>query len=271
MENITPYWSQIEDLVIRYAGTVVLAIIVLIIGWWIINKIVKGMGAWLEKKDVDLSLRPFLKAIAKFSLRIMLIIAVASMIGIKMTSFIAVLGAAGLAVGLALQGSLSNFAGGVIILLLKPFKVGEFIEFNDMMGTVREIHVFYTYVTSIHNQELIIPNGQLANIAITNYSRHDSRRMDMPLRVSYDTNLDKVKGILEDLITKEDALLPEPAHNIYVMELAENYIIINIRAWLKADAYWDVYNSFSEKIKKAFDQEGIYLPYPTMDVRMKNS
>jgi len=269
-KKIATYWYQIEDIVVRYIGSVLLAAAVLIIGWWLINKFTKAFSKWMEKKEVDLSLRPFLRSIIKFSLRIMLIIAVAGMVGIKTTSFVAVLGAAGLAIGLALQGSLANFAGGVIILLLKPFKAGEFIQTGDMMGTVREIHVFYTYITSIHNQELVIPNGQLANAAITNYSRYDSRRMDMPFRVAYDADIDKAKAILDELISAEGALLKDPPHSIFVEELTEHYVKINVRAWLKADEFWDVCNSLSEKVKKRFDREGIRIPYPTMDVRMAN-
>ncbi len=269
--NIADYLQKGGDLIMRYAGTVILAIVVLIVGLWIIKRIVKALGRLMEKKDVDATLRPFLKAISSALLKIMLIIAVASMIGIKMTSFIAVLGAAGLAVGLALQGSLANFAGGVLILLLKPFKVGDFIEGAGHAGTVREIHIFYTFVTKTTGQEIIIPNGKLANTSVINYSWHDTRRMDMTFRITYKDSIDKAKEILEEIITAEDTLLKDPAHSVYVTSLDESYVTFNVRAWFKSSDYWDVYNSLSEKVRKRFDKEGIGVPYPVVDVQAQDN
>lgn len=265
------YWDLAEDLAVRYAGSAILAIIVLIVGWWLIKRFSVFFTKWMVRREVDVSLRPFLKSIIVFSLRVLLIISVAGMVGIKTTSFIAVLGAAGLAIGLALQGSLSNFAGGVIILLLKPFKVGEYITASGMSGTVTEIHVFYTYITSDQNQDLIIPNGQLANTAVTNFSRHDSRRMDMTFSLSYDTNIETAKKIMNEIISEESALLKVPPHNIYVQELANNAIKISIQAWLKSTQYLDVVCSFPEKVKKRFDEAGISAPQPSLDVRLANS
>lgn len=268
MKAIMHYWNMVEDVVIQYAGKVVLAIVILIIGWWLINKLTASMQRWMNKREVDLSLRPFLKTITKFTLRLLLIISIASMLGIETTSFITIIGAAGLAVGLALQGSLANFAGGVVILLLKPFKVGEFIEFDDKMGTVSEIHVFYTYLKSIHNQELVIPNGKLANVSITNYSRYDTRRMDMKFKIGYGADIDKVRKTLDELISNEEALAKVPQHVIFVEELAENYMIVNLRAWLETDKYWDVVNSFPEKAKRRFDEEGIVLPFKELNIQL---
>src|SRR5690606_32354292 len=165
MENLNEYLEQIKGLILVYGGRVVLAILVLIIGLWIIKRIVKIVSKTMHKRDVDESLRPFLTSIIGALLKVMLVISVAGMVGVQVTSFIAVLGAAGLAVGLALQGSLSNFAGGVLILLLKPFKVGDFIDTGTHSGTVREIQIFYTYITTTQNQEIIIPNGDLSNNA----------------------------------------------------------------------------------------------------------
>lgn len=268
MDKITPYLQQISDLVVQYAGSVILAIVVLIVGLWLIKRIVRVAEKWMVKREVDLSLRPFLKTIISILLKVVLLIAVASMVGIKTTSFIAVLGAAGLAVGLALQGSLANFAGGVIILLLKPFKVGDFIDDRGgNTGTVREIHVFYTYITTTTNQEIIIPNGKLANAAITNYSWHDTRRMDMTFRIGYEDNIDKAKTLLNEIITAEETLLKDPAHDVYINGLADSYITFNVRAWFKSSDFWDVYNTLPEKVKKRFDQEGISIPFPAVEVK----
>lgn len=271
MDKLKSYINSASDLIINYAASVLLAIVVFIIGWWLINRLRNLLVKWMTKKEIDITLRPFLKSVMVFSLRVMLIVAVAGMVGVKMTSFIAVLGAAGLAIGLALQGSLSNFAGGVIILILKPFKVGDFVEFKDIMGTIRVIHVFYTYITTIHNQEVVIPNGQLANQAITNYSMHENRRMDITFKVGYEADLSRVKVILEDIITSEPALLADPQHSIFVQELADHYIIINIRAWFKSSDYWPVRNSLSETVKNRFEKEGIRIPYPVMDINLSKA
>lgn len=196
VENVTKYLSQASDLIIAYGGRIVLAIVVLIIGLWIVKRIVKGVTKRMEKREVDESLRPFLKSLLDALLKIMLFISVATMVGVEMTSFVAVLGAAGLAVGLALQGSLSNFAGGVLILLLKPFKVGDYIDNGTHAGTVREIQIFYTYITTFRNEEIIIPNGDLSNNSVKNYSYHDTRRLDMLFGISYGDSMSKAKGIL---------------------------------------------------------------------------
>lgn len=222
----------------------------------------------MEKRDVDQSLRPFLRSIIGTGLKIMLIISVASMIGIQMTSFVAVLGAAALAVGLALQGSLANFAGGVLILLLKPFKVGDFIDTGSYSGTVREIQIFYTYITTIQNQEVVIPNGKLSNEAVTNFSYHDSRRFDMTFRIGYGDDIDKVKDVLEKIVRKESRFMKEPAHDIFVDGLADSSVNIHVRGWIKSENFWAVTNSMNERVKKAFDAEGISIPLPQRNVRM---
>lgn len=262
------YWDETKDLVIQYAGKVVLAIIVLIIGWWLINKITSSLSKMMEKKDVDISLRPFLKSITKFILRLLLLISVASMVGIQTTSFIAILGAAGLAVGLALQGSLANFAGGVIILILKPFRANDFIAFDSTMGTVNKIHVFYTYLISTDNQELVIPNGKLANASIINYSVYDNRRMNMQFKIGYDADIDKVRKVLDELISSVDGLCKEPKHEIFIENLEENFMIFNVRAWLSTDTYWTVVHSLPEMTKRRFDKEGIRLPFKAISVQM---
>jgi len=267
-EQIEGYWNQAKDLIITYGGKVILAIIFLIIGLWVIKRIVKAISKRMEKREVDESLRPFLRTLIGALLKIMLFISVISMVGVEMTSFIAVLGAAGLAIGLALQGSLSNFAGGVLILLLKPFKVGDFIDNGTHMGTVREIQIFYTYLTTLQNQEVIIPNSQLSNNSVTNFSFHDTRRMDLTFGIGYGDDIDKAKSILKRLIDEEANILKEPAPVIFLETLNESSVDFKIRAWAKNENFWDIRNGLSEKVKKAFDQEGVSIPFPQRDVHL---
>lgn len=262
------FFDKSFDLIVTYGGRVLLAIIVLIVGLWLIKRIVKIVSKRMEKREVDVSLRPFLRSIIGALLKIMLIISVATMIAIEMTSFVAVLAAAGLAVGLALQGSLANFAGGVLILLLKPFKVGDFIDTGTYSGTVREIQIFYTYITTTQNQEVIIPNAKLSNDAVTNYSANDSRRLDVTFRIGYDDDMDKTKDVLERIVKEESGFIEERGHSIFVEELADNSVNIHVRGWLKNGDDWPVFNSLKETVKKAFDIEGISIPLPQRDIRM---
>lgn len=268
MEEIQGYLDNLVALAVQYGARLLLAILVLIIGLWFIKRIMRLIERALDKRQVDPSLKPFLKSIIGVVLKIMLIISVASMVGVEMTSFIAVLGAAGLAIGLALQGSLSNFAGGVLILLLKPFKVGDFIEANGLSGTVREIQIFYTYITTVQNQEIVIPNGDLSNNAVKNYSFHDTRRMDMTYGIGYNDNIDLAKGVLERLVKEETRFLQEPAHVIFVEELADSSVNLHVRAWAKNSDFWDIYLHFPEKVKKEFDAEGISIPFPQRDIHL---
>jgi len=268
MEDIEKYWNQIADLVIEYGATLLLAIIVLIIGLWLIKRVVKMVNRTMEKRQVDPSLRPFLSSITKALLTIMLVITVASMVGVEMTSFVAVLGAAGLAVGLALQGSLANFAGGVLILLLKPFKVGDFIEANGYSGTVHEIQIFYTYITTTQNQEIVIPNGDLSNNAIKNYSYHDTRRLDMTFGIGYEDDIDQAKKILRDLVESDERILKDKGVDVFLETLADSSVNFHVRAWAKSSDFWDIYNNMNEKVKKAFDAAGVSIPFPQRDVHL---
>lgn len=268
MEQIEPYLNQAGDLIISYGAKLLLAIVFLIVGLAVIKRISKGLRKVLQKRNVDPSLSPFLTSIANGLLKVMLVISIASMLGVEMTSFVAVLGAAGLAVGLALQGSLSNFAGGVLILILKPFKVGDFIDGAGHSGTVREIQIFYTYLTTTSGQEIIIPNAKLSNDSVTNYSYNDTRRLDMVFGIGYDDDIDTAKGIINDLAAAEDRFLEEQGISIFVEELADSSVNIHLRAWSKNSDFWDIKNNFNEKVKKAFDQAGVGIPFPQVDLHV---
>lgn len=270
MENLEKYWLAISDMVILYGGKILLAIIVLIIGLWLVKRINKIVSKTFDKRDIDPSLKPFLRSIIDALLKILLVITVASMVGVEMTSFVAILGAAGLAIGLALQGSLSNFAGGVLILILKPFKVGDFIEGAGQSGTVREIQIFYTYLTTPSGQEVVIPNGDLSNNAIKNYSFNPSRRFDMVFGIGYSDDIDKAKSLLLDLAKAETRFIDDKGIDLFVEELADSSVNIHLRGWLNNGDFWDVYNNFNEKVKKSFDANGVSIPFPQRDVHFFN-
>lgn len=257
-------------LVTTYAPGFLMAIVVLTVGLWIINRLVKITGKLMHNRGVDPSLQPFLRSLLGALLKVLLFISVLGMVGIEMTSFVAVIGAAGLAIGLALQGSLANFAGGVLILLLRPFKVGDFIEGNGQSGTVREIQIFYTYLTTPTGQEIIVPNAQLSNNVVKNYSFHDKRRLDMTFGIGYNDNIDVAKSIVARLAAEEPRFIQEDGISIFVAALADSSVNIHLRAWAKNDDYWDIHNHLQEKVKKAFDAEGINIPFPQMDVYVHN-
>lgn len=271
MEKIESYIESMTDLIVQYGMSFIMALVVLLIGMSVIKMITKSFRKMLKKRNVDESLRPFLSSLVGSLLKVMLIISVAGMLGIQMTSFVAILGAAGLAVGLALQGSLSNFAGGVLILILKPFKVGDFVEANGVVGTVREIQVFYTYITTGQNQEVIIPNGSLSNNAVKNYSFHGTRRMDLTFGIGYTDSIDDAKKILSELLENDERVLKDPAYSIFIEALADSSVNFHVRAWSTNENYWGIVNGMNEKVKKAFDAASINIPFPQMDVHVHNN
>lgn len=257
-------------LVTTYTGKLILAVLTLIIGRKLIKYVMKLLQKTLEKSYVDKSLFSFFMSAAKAVLYILLVITIVSMVGIPMTSFIAVLGSAGLAVGLALQGSLVNLAGGVLILSLKPFKVGDYIDAVGHSGTVEEIQLFYTILNTPDNKRIFIPNGELANSSSTNYSAYSLRRVDLALGVSYDDDLQKVKDILYTLAQKHDLVLENPGAQVVVTDHADSSVNLSFRVWCNSSDYWTIYFDMMEKVKIEFDNQGINIPYPQMDVHVKH-
>lgn len=258
--------NQVISLVMTYAPKVVLAIITLIVGLWLINRFVGVLDTKLGKKDPTLN--KFLCGLISVILKILLLISVASMVGIATTSFVAIVGAAGLAVGLALQGSLANFAGGVLILIFKPFKVGDVIDAQGYLGSVREISILYTIVDTFDNRRIVIPNGQLANASLTNLSAYDIRRCDMSFSIGYGDDIDKAKAVCKRLIEEDERTLADPEPLIVVGALSDSSVDLTVRAWTKSDDLWPFYWDMHEGVKKAFDAEGISIPFPQRDVHM---
>lgn len=254
-------------LCLNYAPKLLLALLTLIIGLWVINRFVNALNHRLENR-FDPTLQKFVFSLSSIGLKALLLISVASMAGIATTSFVAVLGAAGLAVGLALQGSLSNFAGGVLILIFKPFKVGDVIEASGFIGTVKEIQIFNTILTTADNRRVIIPNGTLSNNSMINISAESTRRVDMVFGIGYGDDISKAKSILQRLALEDSRILQDPAATIAVLALADSSVNLACRVWVNKADYWGVYFDMHEKVKMTFDAEGISIPFPQRDVHI---
>ena len=270
MANLGKYTDEAIKLIINYGPKLLLAIVVLLIGLWIIKLVIKGFRKMMAKQSVDPSLRGFLMSIVSILLKLLLLISVAGMVGIEMTSFIAILGAAGLAVGLALQGSLANFAGGVLILLFKPFKVGDFIETQGHLGSVKSIQVFNTVLKTPDNKTIIIPNGPISNGSVVNFSTEATRRVDMTFGIGYGDDILKTKDVLQKIVTADPRILKDPAPVIVVSELADSSVNFAVRVWVNSTDYWGVFFDTHEKVKLTFDAESISIPFPQTDVHVIN-
>lgn len=267
-EQLQHYFDTAMTLTLAYAPKLLLALVVLLIGWWIIKRVVTLMELALQRSAADAILIKFLKSLIGIVLKALLLISVASMVGIATTSFVALLGAAGLAIGLALQGSLSNFAGGVLILLFRPFKVGDYIEAQGVGGTVFEMQIFNTILKTPDNKRVIVPNGPLANGNIVNYSTESTRRVDFVFGVGYDDDLTQAKSILVELLERDQRVLSDPASLVVVSELADSCVNLTVRAWVASADYWAVKFDLTEQAKLAFDAAGISIPYPQTDVHL---
>ncbi|RYD83201.1 MAG: mechanosensitive ion channel [Sphingobacteriales bacterium] len=260
VEKIETYADRAKEAFFYYAPKIGIALLVLFIGLWLINLLVRGINRIMLARDVDPTLRPFLKTITSIALKLMLFLTVAGMIGIETTSFVAALGAAGLAIGLALQGSLSNFAGGVLILLFKPFRVNDTIEAQGHVGTVKEIQILYTILVTADNKKVIIPNGNLSNNDVVNYTAMENRRLDLKINVAYHADLQKAKAILFAIIDADERILKEPIPQIGVSMLADTGVNLSIMVWLKRENYGNVQFYIYESAKMAFEKEGIDMP-----------
>jgi small conductance mechanosensitive channel len=268
MEVVDSYWVMVKGLILTYGLKVVMAVIALIIGLWVIKIIVKSLAHLMEKRAVDPSLRGFINSLVGILLKVMLVITVISMVGIQMTSFIAILGAAGLAVGMALSGTFQNFAGGVMILIFKPFRVGDFIEAQGYTGTVSEIQIFITVLKTPDNKTILIPNGGLSTSSLINYSTEETRRVDFSFGIAYGDSYDDAKALLLKLIEQDERILKLPEPFIVLGALADSSVNITVRVWVKASDYWGVYFSMNEKVYKEFDKNGLHIPFPQLDVHL---
>jgi small conductance mechanosensitive channel len=254
--------------IVGLGKNLIVALAIFYIGRFFIGLVVRGLRKVLQTHAVDKTLETFVCNLVRTVLLIVVIIAAIGALGIQTTSFIAIFGAAGLAIGLALQGSLSNFAAGVLIVLFRPYKVGDYIEGAGISGTVEQVQILTTVLKTADNKQIIVPNSQIMDSVITNYSANDTRRVDMTVGVSYSDDLDKVRRTLEDLIAADDRILAEPACTIAVSALADSSVNFIVRPWVKTPDYWGVMFDMTEAIKKRFDKEGISIPFPQQDVHL---
>jgi len=261
-------WLQVKTLGVDFAINIILAIVIFYVGRMVARAVAKGLRTLLRSQDVDKILETFVSNLAYWALMIFVIIAAIGRVGIQTTSLIAILGAAGLAVGFALQGSLANFAAGVLIVMFRPYRVGDFVEAAGISGAVLQVQILTTVLKTGDNKQIVVPNGQIMGSIITNYSANDTRRVDMVFGVSYDDDLDKVRSTLEDLVAAEARILDDPACLIAVSELADSSVNFVVRPWVKTSDYWGVKFEFTEAVKKRFDKEGISFPYPQQDVHI---
>lgn len=250
------------EFISTYGIQVIGAIIIWIIGSWIIKKLLKVAGSVMTKNGYELSLRKFLLNLVGWTLKILLIIAILAKLGVETTSFAAILAAAGLAIGLALQGSLGNFAGGVLLMIFRPIKIGDLIEAQGEIGVVKEIEIFTTKLTTPDNKEVIIPNGTLSNGNIVNYTSEGKLRIDLTFGVSYDADIKQTKEVLMNVLTSNEKVLNDPAPTVNVSELADSSVNFAVRPWCTPANYWDVYFETTENVKIALDKAGIEIPYP---------
>jgi len=250
------------ELMLEYAPKIILAIIIWIVGAFIIKYLRKGISKTMDKANYDPSLKKFLLNLIGWVLKIVLIIIVLGTMGIQTASFAAIIAAAGLALGLALQGSLGNFAGGVLIMIFKPIKLGDLIEAQGELGVVKEIEIFTTKLTGLSNREIIIPNGALSNGNIINYTTEGTRRVDLIFGIGYDSDIKQAKAVLLSVLTNHPKVLKDPAPTVNVIELADSSINFAVRPWGKAEDYWAVYFEVTEQTKEALDTAGIEIPYP---------
>jgi small conductance mechanosensitive channel len=257
-----------QDLIATFGMKIVAAIAILVIGRWVAKGLTRLTRRAMEKAKVDMMLAKFIGNLVYIALLSFVVLAAINQLGVQTTSFIAVIGAAGLAVGLALQGSLANLAAGVLIILFRPYKVGDYIEGGGVAGTVEEVQIFTTLLKTPDNKTIIVPNGQIMGGTITNYSARAERRIDLVVGVGYDVDLDKTRQVLTDLLSADQRILEEPAPLIGVLELADSSVNFVVRPWVKTADYWSVYFDLNERIKKRFDAEGITIPFPQRDVHV---
>ena len=266
--SLDVFLTKMIDLGISVGSKILLAIVVFIVGRWIVRRLNKLLAKILEKRHVEASLSTFVKSLVNITLTLLLIIVVIGVLGIETSSFIALFASAGVAIGMALSGTLQNFAGGVMILLFKPFKVGDTIEAQGQTGTVREIQIFNTILATPDNKIIIIPNGGLSTGLMKNYSKEATRRVDWEFGIAYGDDYTKAKAVIARLLDADGRVLKDPAYFIALTSLGESSVNIVVRAWVNAGDYWGVYFDMNEKVYKTFAEENLNIPFPQLDVHL---
>lgn len=268
MEDIL---KQLQAVVAEYGLQVIGALATLLIGIWIAKLLAKAASKVLKKREVDETLTKFLVSLLRIGLITFVIISAAAQIGIQTASFVAIIGAAGLAIGFALQGSLSNLAAGVMLIIFKPIKIGDYIEGGGSAGSVESIGIFVTTLVTPDNKVVIVPNSTMTNGNITNYSAKDQRRVDMVFGIGYGDDIEKAKNVIKSVLNNDSRVLKDPVPQIVVSELADSSVNFNVRPWVNTADYWSVYFDTTETIKKKFDEQNISIPFPQRDVHTYQS
>lgn len=264
-----PDWWM--DKIVEYGTSLLIAVAIIIVGFWLTKRINKIVRKSFEKKDYDPSLETFLASTISITLKILVIITALSQLGIEMTSFVALLGAAGLAIGMAFSGTLSNLAGGVMILFFKPYKVGDYVEAQGEQGHVQELRIFNTILLTLDHKTVIIPNGPMANGNLINYTTRNKRRVDFNVGIAYGDDYDLAKETLLGFVKDDPRIIDEEANFIGLNELADSSVNLTLRVWCKTEDYWDVYFKMNERIYKEFGSKGLNIPFPQMDVHVHNN
>ncbi|UVK97619.1 mechanosensitive ion channel family protein [Pseudomonas sp. B21-048] len=267
VDNLVKASQAWIPMIMEYGSRVLLAVITLAIGWWLISKVAQKLGGLLALRNADLALQGFISSLANIILKVLLIVSVASMIGVETTSFVAAIGAAGLAIGLALQGSLANFAGGVLILLFRPFRIGDWIEAQGVAGTVDSIQIFHTVLRTGDNKTIIVPNGNLSNGIITNTNRQTTRKVVFDVGVDCHADLQKAREVLLEL-ARDERVLADPAPEAVISMLGESSITVSLRVWVKTADYWNVLFMFNEHARDRLKAAGIDIPFPQRVIRV---
>jgi small conductance mechanosensitive channel len=268
VDDVSQLWGQVEGIATDWGIKVIAALAIFIIGRWIAKGIRRGVRRMMEKGGADPIIIGFVGSIAYIGMLAFVIVAALGQLGIQTTSFIAILGAAGLAIGLALQGSLANFAAGFLMIIFRPFKVGDFVEAAGVAGVVKDMQIFTTTMKTGDNKTIIIPNAKISGDNIINYSAEENRRVDMTVGVAYDADLSKVRDVLNDIISKDERILSEPPPLVVVGELADSSVNFIVRVWTKSENYWGVMFDANETIKNRFDEAGIGIPFPQRDIHI---
>lgn len=266
MEKLQPFLDKIIDGSLSFGKHLLIALVIYFVGRYVIKFINKLLQVALNKRNIDPAVKSFVGSLVNISLQVLLILSVIGALGVEMTSFAALLASAGVAIGMALSGNLQNFAGGLVLLILRPYKIGDFIEISGVSGVVKSIQIFHTILTTGDNKTIFIPNNAIASGTLINYSHQDIRRVDLKFGVDYGTDFKQVKSVLERLIAADERILKDPSHLIVLGELADSSVNITVRLWTKADQYWDVYFSFTEKVYETFNAEKINFPFPQVTV-----
>lgn len=273
LDDLNRTMSQLQEtwlpLAMQYSGRLLLAVLTFSVGWWLVGKFTRALLALLQRRNVEPTLHSFLGSLLSVVLKVLLLVSVAGMVGVETTSFIAMIGAAGLAIGLALQGSLANFAGGMLILLFRPFRVGEYIEAQGVAGTVDQIQIFHTVLKTPDNKTVVVPNGNLSNGSIVNFSRQATRRVDLNIGIDYGDDVKAARAILLDLAESDPRVLKDPAPVVWLASLGDSSVNLSLRMWTSTADFWPTFFETQERAKERFEAAGITIPFPQRTVHLK--